>query len=127
MKESELGRTYQDGEIICREGDEAKSMYVIRSGKVDIIKNSSAGEVKLTTLEKGDIFGEMSLFDHMPRSATVKAVGETLILSIDKKGFFAKATNDPSLSFNILEGMSKRIRSLNDELAKYKKGSEFIY
>ena len=127
MKESELGRTYKDGEIICREGDQANSMYVIRSGKVDIIKRSSDGEVKLTTLKNGDIFGEMSLFDHMPRSATVKAVGETVILSIDKKGFFSKISNDPSLTFNILEGMSKRIRSLNDELAKYKKDNKFIY
>ncbi|RJQ49788.1 MAG: cyclic nucleotide-binding domain-containing protein [Nitrospiraceae bacterium] len=127
MNESEIGRNYKDGEIICREGDEARSMYVIRSGKVDIIKNSSAGELKLTTLGKGDIFGEMSFFDHMPRSATARAVGETVILSIDKKGFFAKAANDPSIAFNILEGMSRRIRSLNDELARYKKDSGLIY
>ena len=121
MKESELGRTYKDGEIICREGDEGKSMFVVQSGKVEVIKKGPEGELKLGTLTKGDIFGEMALFDHMPRSATVKAVGEAVVLSIDKKGFFAKASTDPTLAFNILEGMSERIRDLDRELSNYKK------
>ena len=77
-------------------------------------------------MTKGEIFGEIALFDHMPRSATVKAVGEAVVLSIDKKGFFAKASKDPTLVFNILEGMSKRIRDLTHELSKYKKDEELI-
>jgi CRP-like cAMP-binding protein len=126
MKESELGKTYNDGDIICHEGDEGKSMYVIQSGKVEVIKKRPEGELKLRIMTKGEIFGEIALFDHMPRSATVKAVGEAVVLSIDKKGFFAKASKDPTLVFNILEGMSKRIRDLTHELSKYKKDEELI-
>lgn len=127
MKESELGRTYNDGEIICSEGDEGKSMFVIQSGRVEVIKKRPEGELTLRTMTKGEIFGEIALFDHLPRSATVKAVGEAVVLSIDKKGFFAKASKDPTLAFNILEGMSRRIRDLTRELSQYKKDEEMIY
>jgi CRP/FNR family cyclic AMP-dependent transcriptional regulator len=123
MKECEIGKKYRDGEIICREGDEGKNMFVIQSGTVEVIKKRPEGELKLGTLTKGKIFGEMALFDHMPRSATIRAVGEAVVLSIDKKGFFAKASTDPTLAFNILEEMSERIRDLNQELSTYKKQS----
>lgn len=123
MKESEIGKKYRDGEIICREGDEGKNMFVIQSGTVEVIKKRPEGELKLGTLTKGKIFGEMALFDHMPRSATIRAVGDAVVLSIDKKGFFDKASTDPTLAFNILEEMSERIRDLNQELSNYKKQS----
>ncbi len=126
MKESELGRLYNDGEIICREGDEGSNMYVIQSGKVEVFKKVPDGELSLKILNAGEIFGEMALFDRLPRSATVRAVGETRILSIDKKGFFSKVSKDPTLAFNILESMSKRIRMLNDELSKFKKKRDEI-
>ena len=121
MKESELGKIYYDGDIICHEGEEGKGMFVIQSGKVKIVKKRPEGELVLGTMTKGEIFGEITLFDHMPRSVTVKAVGKSVVLTIDKKGFFAKASKDPTLVFNILEGMSRRIRDLNHELSKYKK------
>ena len=121
MREGIIGKTYKDGEIICREGEEGRSMYVVQSGKVNVVKKITDGELVLKTLETGDIFGEMALFDHLPRSATVRAEGEAVVLSIDKKGFFAKASKDPTLAFNILEGMSKRIRELDNEVARLKK------
>jgi CRP-like cAMP-binding protein len=126
MKVSELGKTYKDGEIICREGNEGKSMFVIQSGIVEVSKNLNGGEIVLRTMKKGEIFGEIALFDRMARSATVKALGEAIVLRVDKQGFFAKACKDPTLTFNILEGMSKRIRDLTLELSKYKENSELV-
>lgn len=126
MKENELGKLYKEGEIICREGDEGDCMYVLQAGKVEIIKKVSDGELSLRTLNAGELFGEMALFDRMPRSATVRAVGEARVLSIDKKGFFSRVNKDPTLAFNILESMSKRIRILNDEFGKLKKEREKI-
>jgi CRP-like cAMP-binding protein len=127
MKESELGKTYNDGETICSEGEEGKSMFVIQSGTVEVSKKLPEGEMVLRTMTRGEIFGEIALFDRKPRSATVKAKGEAVVLSIDKKGFFAKASKDPTLAFNILEGMSRRIRELTRELSKYKENSELVY
>jgi CRP-like cAMP-binding protein len=126
MKESELGKKYNDGDIICNEGDEGKCMFVIQSGMVEVIKKRAEGELTLRTMTKGEIFGEIALFDKMPRSATVKAVGEAVVLSVDKKGFFAKTSNDPTLAFNILKEMIKRIRDLTRELSKYKNDEEMI-
>ena len=121
MKERELGITYKDGEIICNEGGKGNKMYVIQSGKVNVIKKNQEGKFSLSTLKEGEIFGEMALFDRLPRSATVKAMGETRILTIDKKGFFLRISKDPTLAFKILESMSKRIRKLDEELSNLKK------
>ena len=122
MTENKIGKLYRDGEIICNEGDVAQNMYIIQSGRVEVIKNSPEGQLTIKTLEGGDFFGEMSLFDLKPRSATVKAVGDTRILTIDKKIFFSRLSEDPLLAFNILKGMSSRIRFLDNELSKFKKG-----
>jgi CRP-like cAMP-binding protein len=124
MKESVIGRTYKDGEIICREGDEGKNMFVVQDGEVEVIKKVPGGELLLTTLKKGEIVGEMSLFDRLPRSATIRSLGTSVVLSIDKKGFFTKVSKDPSLAFNMLESMSRRIRSLNSDITDLKKARE---
>ena len=68
----ELGSVYPDGGIIFSKGDKGDSMYVIQSGKVKII----SGGTVLTTLKSGDLFGDMSLFDKLPRSTDAIADGE---------------------------------------------------
>lgn len=117
MSEGELGRVYTNGEVICREGDTGEAMYVIQSGKVKITKHAHTEDLALSTLEGGDIFGEMALFDKLPRSATATALGEARVLSVDKKKLFATISNDPTLVFKILETMSHRIRRLTETLA----------
>ena len=120
MKESVLGRTYEDGEIICQEEDEGNCMFVVQSGTVEVSKNLPEGETVLRTMTKGEIFGEIALFDPKSRSATVRAKGEAIVLRVDKKGFFEKSLIDPTLTFNIILEMSKRIRDLTHELSEYK-------
>ena len=117
MKDGELGRVYKDGEPICIEGEKGDVMYVVQSGKVAITKHAPAGEMTLAMLQGGDIFGEMALFDKMPRSATARAMGEARVLSIDKKKLFLTISHDPTLVFKMLETMSQRIRKLNENLA----------
>ena len=124
MNERELGKTYKDGEVICEEGEEREDMFVIQSGEVTVTKNTQGGEVAIRTLKAGEIFGEMALFDKLPRSATVKALGEARILTVDKKGFIPRVSKDPSLAFNILKSMSQRVRKLTEELSIYKKYQE---
>ncbi len=117
MKEGELGRVYANGEAICREGEKGEVMYVIQSGKVKITKHTPSGEISLATLGSGDIFGEMALFDKLPRSATATALGEARVLNIDKKKLFLTISHDPTLVFKILETMSQRLRKLNENMA----------
>jgi CRP-like cAMP-binding protein len=118
MKDGELGRIYTNSEAVFKEGDKGEVMYVIQSGKVKITKHTShSGDITLATLSSGDMFGEMSLFDKLPRSATAMALGEARILSIDKKKLFQTISDDPTLVFKILETMSHRIRGLNENIA----------
>jgi putative methionine-R-sulfoxide reductase with GAF domain len=126
MKDSELGKAFSDGDVICREGEKGEVMYVIQSGNVKITKKTTSGEVTLATLTSGDIFGEMALFDRMPRSATAVASGEVSILSIDKKKLFTTISRDPTLVFKVLETMSQRIRILDEELSRLKKTKEHL-
>jgi CRP-like cAMP-binding protein len=122
MKEGgELGKIYSDNEVICREGEKGEVMYVIQSGKVRITKKVGPGEQNVATLQSGEIFGEMALFDKLPRSATVSAIGEARILSIDKNKLFTTISRDPTLVFKIIESMSRRIRVLNDSLVSLNK------
>lgn len=115
-EEALLGRLYKDGETIVEEGIQSRTMYVIQSGKVKVVKSNAGRETILALLREGDIFGEMSLFDASPRSATVKAVGEARVLAIEHEGFLRRITMDPTLAFRIIKQMSQRIRDLNTRL-----------
>lgn len=121
MESGGLGRIYSDNEIIFKEGDTGNTLYVIQSGKVRITQRTPAGEFTITSLQDGDIFGEMAIFDMLPRSATATALGDARILTVDKKKLFQTISRDPTLLFKIIETMSKRIRRLDKELSKLRK------
>ncbi|MBC8552403.1 MAG: cyclic nucleotide-binding domain-containing protein [Candidatus Brocadiales bacterium] len=118
MKDGEgsLGRDYKDGDIIFEENSIGKEMYIILTGKVKVIKEKGDVETTLATLEEGEFFGEMSLFDNNPRSATVKALGNVKLLEINQKNFLKKISRDPSLAFRMLEKMSQRIRTTDEKI-----------
>jgi flavin-dependent dehydrogenase len=114
----ELGKIYQSGEIIVRQGEVGDRMYFIQSGKVEVIKESEGREVKLAELGQGEFFGEMALFEKNVRSATVRPLGEVRVLSVDKRMFLRKIHDDPSLAYRIMQKMSQRIRQLDNELLR---------
>jgi len=123
MGTGELGRVYHDGEVIIRQGEAGDCMYEIQSGEVEVIQEKSGKEICLAVLGKGDFFGEMAIFEHDVRSATVRALGEVRALTIDKRTFLRRITEDPSLAFRIVERMSHRIREMNNKLVRLKTGS----
>ncbi len=117
--EDSLGKNYKDGDNIFKENSIGREMYIILTGKVRIIKERNGVETTLATLEEGEFFGEMSLFDNNPRSATVKALGDVKLLEINQKNFLKKISRDPSLAFRMLEKMSQRIRKSDEEILNY--------
>ena len=116
-----LGRIYRDGENIISQGNTGESMYVVQSGRVEVVQETdNGGEQHLAYLDAGNFFGEMSVFEKEVRSATVRAAGEARVLKIDKKTLLRRIREDPLLAVNLLKTMSHRIRILNEELAHHR-------
>ena len=120
METGGLGKLYGNGEVIIKQGDAGNCMYVIQSGEVEVISDNNGKEVRLAIRKEGDFFGEMALFSKELRSATIRALGDTRILTVDRKNLLKSIQKDPSLAFRIIETLSKRIRDLSEEIAPYK-------
>lgn len=112
MTTGELGRLYQHGEYIVRQGETGYCMYVIQEGTVEIILEEEGEEIPIARRNAGDFFGEMALFDRDVRSASVRALGSARILTVDKHNLLPRIHQDPSMAFRMLEIMSNRIREL---------------
>jgi hypothetical protein len=114
----QTGQKYGDKQVIVAEGSEGDSMYVVQSGKVEIVKTGEDGtETHLGTLKPGEYFGEMAIFEDEVRSATVRAVGQASVVEVDKKTVKKRIQEDPGLAVNMLKTMSARLREANVDRA----------
>ncbi|MCK4931824.1 MAG: cyclic nucleotide-binding domain-containing protein [Candidatus Aminicenantes bacterium] len=120
MKAGVLGKVYNDGDVIVRQGEAGDCMYEILEGTVEVLREKNGQEVCLAVLSKGDFFGEMAIFEREVRSATVRAMGEVRAMTIDKKTLLRRISGDPSLAFRIVEKMANRIRELDIEIERLK-------
>ena len=112
----QIGQQYSNHEVIVTEGSEGDSMYVVQSGKVEVVKTADDGsEHQLGTLKTGEFFGEMAIFEGETRSATVRAVGDARVLEVDKKTVEKRLQDNPHLAVNMLKTMSSRLREANVE------------
>jgi CRP-like cAMP-binding protein len=116
-RRGELGKVYADGEVIISEGDVGDCMFVIQSGRVEALTGSGDQEQRVAVLSGGEFFGEMALFDKEVRSASVRALGEARVLTIDKRALLKRMSENPLLALNLLKTMSRRIRTLNDRVS----------
>ncbi len=116
MKSKKIGKLYKDGEIIVKQGDKGKCLYVIQEGRVDVIHETPEGDKKVAELGESEFFGEMGLFEDDVRSCTVRAAGDVRILTIDKRNFFKSINRDSSLAYRLLEKMSNRLREANEKI-----------
>jgi CRP-like cAMP-binding protein len=108
--------TFEDGDLIFAEGDTGNELYIIQDGKVIITKSTPKGELELVTFEKGDFFGEMSLFQSIPRYASARAVGSTKLIVLQPGGILLKIRRDPTFAFEMLQQLSFRIKVSNERL-----------
>ncbi len=86
-------RTFGDGEVIVRQGEPGQTMYIVAAGRAAVVLEPSRQVV--ATIERGGYFGEMSLLTGDPRSATVLAQGDTLVLEIDADVFRTLGVENP--------------------------------
>ena len=115
-----LGTVYHDGQDVIRQGEIGDCMYVVQSGQVEVLQSGEYGDQHLAFLKAGDFFGEMAVFEKEKRSATVRSAGESRVLKVDRKTLLRRIGEDPLLAVNLLQTMSRRIRDLNEEIAKHR-------
>jgi CRP-like cAMP-binding protein len=118
-----LGKIYQDREVIIRQGDEGNCMYVIQEGQVEVLQEVRGKKVQLGVRTAGEYLGEMAIFEREVRSATVRALGEARVLTVDQKNFLRRIAEDPSLAFRLVQNMSARIRDLSAKIFELKSNS----
>ena len=118
-------QTFDDGEVVVREGEETREMFIIREGRIEILKQVGGHEVRLAVLERGSFFGEMSLLEGLPRSATARAIGRTELVVLRPGSLLVQIRRDPTFAFELLQQMSHRVRELNDKLVLKVASAEF--
>lgn len=97
---------------IFTQGQEGRSLYIVVKGRVRV----HIGEQELAQLEQGACFGEMSLFDAEPRSATVTTLDSVECLMLTQQQLYDAIEETPGIAVNIIRLLSRRIREFNRKL-----------
>ena len=100
---------FKAGRIIFREGDEARELFVVKSGQVRI----QIGNRMVTELAAGSIFGEMALIDSEPRSATAVAVTDVELVPVSEKQFLFLVSQTPFFALKVMRVLAQRLRVTN--------------
>ncbi|HEV7700926.1 MAG TPA: DUF1003 domain-containing protein [Pyrinomonadaceae bacterium] len=102
------------GDIIFRAGDLGDDLYIVRSGEVELsVKDVTGQKIVLTVVEKNDIFGELSMLDARPRSATAAALEDSELLLLDRDDLLMLFQKQPDAALNMLAAMSGMLRKVD--------------
>ena len=107
----------EPGSNLIEEGQPGGAAYIVLDGEFEIIKKSSRQNIVIAVRGTGEVFGEMALIDHSPRTATVHAVRRSNVLKIGGDTFQQLLAQSPSASLSILQTVSQRLRQ-NDALLR---------
>lgn len=97
-------------EVLCREGDTERDLYLIISGELIILSRHNSRVTPISYLGAGDYFGEFSFFDNLPRSADVVATEKTILVKIPQSELH---TEVPKWLLQLAKNMVKNIRTLD--------------
>ena len=113
-----VSQKFNRDETVVLEGDDSvQALYLIASGSVQVYMTGVDGrETILSFLERGDFFGEMSLIDGEPRSASVRTVTDAQMLIIHRESFLKLIRQTPEIAMGLLSELSKRLRKANRQI-----------
>ena len=106
---------FKAGETIIREGDEGDTAFFIVSGAVDVAVGRANPRI-VGRLQTGEVFGEMSLIEPGPRSATVTAACDTECLAASYQDFIAAIEENPERAVGFMKTLVRRLRKMNELL-----------
>ena len=105
---------FRAGQMIFRTGEAGAEMFVIEDGQVEIFRQHGPTEARLVVLEAGDFFGEMSILEDLPRSASARALTDCRVLPVDASIFDQILRDHPELAIRIMRTLSRRLRLFDE-------------
>lgn len=101
--------TYEDGELVFREGDVADAVFVILEGEAEIVVETRTGNLRVGMLGKDELFGELALINNTPRSATMCAKGHLQVLRIAGDMFLKLLAESPEVALAVMRQLSQKL------------------
>ncbi len=109
---------FRAGETILSEGEAGDTAFLIIAGSVEVSIRAGDAAKTVSTLKAGEVFGEMSLIDPGPRSATVKALADTECFVTTYDAFLASAQTDPERTVELMQTLVRRLRKMNERMTR---------
>jgi CRP/FNR family transcriptional regulator, cyclic AMP receptor protein len=109
-------RAYRAGAVVVSQDDRGDALYVLASGRVKVVLYGASGREIILSIFKtpGDFFGEMSLLDEQPRSASVVALEPATLLVLSRRDFQAHVVSHPRTALRVLRELSRRLRRADE-------------
>jgi CRP-like cAMP-binding protein len=102
------------GQVLFKMGDQGGKMYIVQSGQIELFVQDNANErVTLGVVKADELFGELSLLDNQPRSATAKALVNTSVLAVDRNDLEFLVQSHPAAALDMMSALGQRIRESN--------------
>lgn len=114
-------RTYKKDSFVCIEGNPGNTAFLVLKGAVNVLLGTFTEKNRnMATITEGAFFGEMSMLENAPRSATVvTAQDDVMLLEIDKNDFLSLIKTEPEIGYKILKTLHKRIEDTMDNGARH--------
>ena len=109
---------FGENEVIFRQGDEGSSLFIIEEGAVEISYGDGKAKVLLAHLFAGQYFGELSVFDGAPRSATATTTRRSRLVRLDRDDLVDFVNKNPAAALRIIAEMSERLRQTNELMSR---------
>jgi len=120
MDKSLLGEKYSRffpaGTVLFKQGDEGKEMYVIQSGKVKIVRSVGPREAVLAVLPAGEFFGEMSIVNNSPRSATAIILEDSKLIVLEGRAFEHMVRSNGEIALRMIKKLADRLVQSNNQI-----------
>ncbi len=104
-------KTYKDGEIIYRQGEDSQWAFEVLEGSVELIKDGPEGPTVMARLKAGELFGELGILDNTPRSTSARARGGVTVKAIPRDEFLRQVEADPQTALKVMTKLARRMRS----------------
>lgn len=111
-----FGRRFVAGDVLFRDGEEAREAFLLQEGRVRLIKRVGAVERSLRVLRPGDLFGESALVPGSPRNSTGVALSDGVALALDQATFQQVLASHPAVGARVLQQLIRRLRDAEDQI-----------